>query len=529
LNWFYYNEAFLFDGNTLRGLGDLGGGSSEAVAINERGTVIGNSDIPGRAFHGFIYKNGAMSDLGTLGGRGSSAWAVNNLDLVVGDSATATGEIHAFLYVNGNMTDLGTLGGTYSSATGINDAGQVIGDSTTRLNATHGFIYQGGSLTDLGTLGGPGSSVKAINNLGQVVGSASTGGGASHAFLWQNNAMLDLNTVLPTDSGWELESADFITDAGLIVGEGTYMGTGCWFMLTLGSSANRPPFAVAGPDQTGECPAVFVLDGSSSHDLDGDELSYEWTILETVVGTEPQLSMPFPMGVTVVNLKVSDPCGAFSEANARVTIDDRTPPGGDCPPGTQAAAGPLCEAAVPDFTALIHATDNCTPADALAVSQDPAAGALVGLGAHPVTLTVTDAAGNSSVCHTLFTVEDLTPPAFLNVTVSPTELQPPNHQLIPVVVKIVATDSCDSVPACKIVSITSNEALEPGEAQITGELTALLAATRSPSGDGRTYTITLQSADAAGNRAQASVEVRVPKGNGNGTGGINPHMRGRRI
>jgi hypothetical protein len=59
---------------------------------------------------------------------------------------------------------------------------------------------------------------------------------------------------------------------------------------------------------------------------------------------------------------------------------------------------------VPDFTADLLATDNCTPADALVKTQSPAAGTLVNSGTHVITLTVTDAAGNSSACSTLFTV-----------------------------------------------------------------------------------------------------------------------------
>jgi hypothetical protein len=104
------------------------------------------------------------------------------------------------------------------------------------------------------------------------------------------------------------------------------------------------------------------------------------------------------------------------------------------------------------------------------------------------------------------------------LTVNPPVLSPPNHDIIPVQVSGNVSDNCDPAPVMSIVSITCSEPAEPGEIEITGRLTANLAATRNPSGPGRVYTIYLQATDASGNRAGASLEVFVPKGNGNSGG-----------
>jgi probable HAF family extracellular repeat protein len=55
---------------TISDLGTLGGKTSLATGVNNRGEVIGSADLPGNtgSFHAFIYKLGKMEDLGTLGG-----------------------------------------------------------------------------------------------------------------------------------------------------------------------------------------------------------------------------------------------------------------------------------------------------------------------------------------------------------------------------------------------------------------------------------------------------------------------------
>jgi len=764
-------QGFIYSNGSMTGLGELGGGGSVVAAMNQSGQVTGDSLTVDFENHAFLYANAEMIDLGTLGGGYSSAFALNDAGSVVGESSLDNGETHGFVYVGGEMVDLGTLGGTYSCAIALNSAGQVIGQSATANDEEmHGFIYSGASLVDLGTLGGDYSSPMSINALGQVVGDAALSNGNSHAFLWHNGVMLDLNTVLPPNSGWELQSAEFINDSGRIVGTGRLNDRFSWFVLDLATGGvNNPPAAVAGSDQTVECPASVALDGTKSTDPDGDTLTYEWSEGANVLSTAATFNVALSLGVHVITLKVTDPCGATSQATVTVRVVDTTAPTVACPPAMSIAVGPNCQAAVPNVLTQVTASDNCTAGGALAVTQSPAEGTLVGLGSVPIQLTAIDISGNSSTCNLLLTVVDstapsisaaspitlsagancqaavpnvlanvlasdnctpaelltraqtpaagtpvgvgqssilvsvtdasgnsattsvvlnvvdasapvilsappsitlsvgstcqaavpnvlpnivasdnctandqlvatqnpsagtlvspgqsaitvtvndsagnsvatniplnvidTTPPVILStpspiivsagancqapvpnalaailvsdnctpanelvitqspeagtlvspgqntititatdatgnqstrtiplsvvdgaaptiksVCASPNVISPPNHRLVPVTVSVAATDGCDPTPpVSKIISISCNEPLAPGDAQITGDLTATLVATRAPTGEGRVYKITVQCKDASGNASIGCVNVTVIKGNG---------------
>jgi probable HAF family extracellular repeat protein len=367
-------------------------------------------------------------------------------------------------------------------------------------------------LTDLGTLGGNYSSPFAINNLGQIVGDSLTADGSTLAFLWQNGVMVDLNTLLSPDSGWVLNNARFINDAGRVVGLGIYNGVHQWFALDPGSdTANHPPVAAAGPDQNASCQTEVTLDGSASSDPDGDALSYQWSYAGNVFSTSATAVVLFDVGTHPITLTVTDPCGASSQDEVIVTVTDQIAPTLSAPATVTVVADANCQATVPDILATVVASDNCTPIGDLTVTQSPAAGTVLGAGLHTVTVTVTDASGNSATADVALTIEDATAPTISSLTVNPSMLWPPNGDLIPVTVTVVASDSCDPAPVSQIVSITSNEPAPAGSIEITGPLTAKLAALKTPSGNRRVYQITVRSTDASGNHTDAVVIVTVPK------------------
>ncbi len=77
------------------------------------------------------------------------------------------------------------------------------------------------------------------------------------------------------------------------------------------------------------------------------------------------------------------------------------------------------------------------------------------LGAHAITLRVTDALGQTAADSIVVTVQDTTPPA-LTIGLSPSLLWPPNHRMIDIAASVSVTDTC-SAPALVLESVTSNE------------------------------------------------------------------------
>jgi N-acetylneuraminic acid mutarotase len=139
-------------------------------------------------------------------------------------------------------------------------------------------------------------------------------------------------------------------------------------------------------------------------------------------------------------------------------------------------------------------------------------------GTTQVTLTVTDTHGAFGQCTASVTVLDNTPPAISAATATPNRLWPPNHKMVPVMVTVAVSDNCGAV-SCKIISVTSNEppgadAVVPGDAVITGNLTLNLRAERSGNGTGRIYTITIQCTDGSGNNSTGAVTVGVQRDQG---------------
>jgi probable HAF family extracellular repeat protein len=166
-------------------------------------------------------RTGSVQSLGRLpGGRDSQALAINDRGDIVGSARTGAGVKHAFIWSNGRMTDLGTLSGdAESEAFGVNNAGDVVGTST-GAGRTHAVLWRNGVPQDLGTLpGGFLSRAMAINDRGDVVGTSSVDHDL-HAFVWTAaGGLQDLNSLVPP-SPFILMEASAVNTRGVILAIG---------------------------------------------------------------------------------------------------------------------------------------------------------------------------------------------------------------------------------------------------------------------------------------------------------------------
>jgi len=225
-------RGFVWRNGVMRDLGTLGGADTLAYAQNNRGQITGasytnNTPNPATGYPTiapYRWQHGHMRDLGTLGGHLGFANWINDRGEVVGQSDLA-GDQNAqpFLWRHGHMRKMPTIGGGYGFAFWISPRGDISGGylAPPHQKNFHGFLWRNGHMTDLPPVGGaPLAFGNGVNDHGQVAGNETdTHGNELLAVLWSGGHGYDLNTLIAPNP-LQMISADYITNRGDIFGHG---------------------------------------------------------------------------------------------------------------------------------------------------------------------------------------------------------------------------------------------------------------------------------------------------------------------
>lgn len=289
------------------------------------------------------------------------------------------------------------------------------------------------------------------------------------------------------------------------------------------------PIADAGEDKIIEAEGLLTsvtFDGSGSYDPNPAENieSYTWyNEYDEVIGTGINPVIELAIGAYQFTLVVND-----GEVNSLIinnetaddsvviiNIIDTTPPkvdaGEDITEEANCTGGAAVTLSVPDVQDIV----DPNPEIVITGKKD-----VYPLGSTIITVTATDASGNSASDEIVVTVTDTTPPD-ISVNVNPNSLWPPDHKMVDIVANVTVSDICDAVPEIILLSVVSNEpdnGLGDGNTSNdiqgadlgTEDYSFSLRAERSGNGDGRVYTITYTVTDASGNAAGATATVTVP-------------------
>ncbi|TDU42625.1 HYR domain-containing protein, partial [Gelidibacter sediminis] len=251
--------------------------------------------------------------------------------------------------------------------------------------------------------------------------------------------------------------------------------TTCTFTVTV--TDDESPTVTAASDieegmDAGVCTASIAIPDATFNDNCSSTLSWAMIGATVASGTGQVGTQTFSSGITTITYTNTDGITTAATDSMTVTVTD------DEEPALTPAANQYinldvgCQITIPDV--MGSATDNCT----VTITQSPAVGSKVSLvhdGTTTVTVTATDAAGNTDVKNVVLTAKDVTAPVLTADSNQAVNLDADCEITVPDVMGS-ATDNCT-------VTITQSPAV--------GSKVSLVH-------DGTT-TVTVTATDAAGN------------------------------
>jgi len=181
--------------------------------------------------------------------------------------------------------------------------------------------------------------------------------------------------------------------------------------------------------------------------------------------------------------------GICTEEVMVTTVDD-VDPSIMCPGNAIVAMDENCSQAIADYAALAQVSDNCTATNLIMVSQAPAVGSNLNLGANTVTMTATDQSGNAASCTFTVTAVDQIAPEII----------------CPADAEVALDDNCQyTIPDLTGGAMVTDNCSVPGSISLAQ--TPVQGQVRN--GDGTTVMVTLTATDEAGNTGNCTYTLTL--------------------
>lgn len=215
---FGFHVAVVFRGDGPHALPPLGGGGqgSQALGVNRVGDIVGGAETDSGQYHAVRWHDGQVADLAPASSS-SEAVAINASGMVVGN---ADGALASF--APSGPVPLAGLEQSTGRVSALNDAGVVAGYVNGANGLRQAFTWHDGVVTTLATPADHESVPSGMNDTGAVVGYVHRSATFS-GVVWQDGSLVVLDDALApgTPAGWHIEQANAINDAGQICAEAT--------------------------------------------------------------------------------------------------------------------------------------------------------------------------------------------------------------------------------------------------------------------------------------------------------------------
>lgn len=294
-------------------------------AINDNGTLAGNYLSAESVTQAFTWSEGGSTQLLANAGRYIDVSALSDA-YVAGSLVNELKQQVAYRSVPGSVpVELPLLaGGEFSVASGVNGAGMIVGGGSTAadvcsracFSVMHGLHWSDTNIVSDSFAGDAQNSwLESVNNAGLATGWRMAIPSTVAVLVEQGNAY-DLNKLAVDASGWKLQRAHDVNEAGYIVGYGTFNQLPHAFVLLPGTvPANAVDLAIA---------QVFPL---QSQKLQGraitasQEFTFEIKNLGSVTASHVVVNSDFPGGLNLDFLSTSKGQCSVDSVNEKLVCE----------------------------------------------------------------------------------------------------------------------------------------------------------------------------------------------------------------